>query len=146
MLKLHKVETESRSVKTACGPYALSALTGIEPAKIEQLVNQHRDAKPNARVWAMRPDECAKVLKRLGYTVSKHVTESGYNYSMQPTLAQWMKGRNRSATYLVLVTNHFILIKGTKLIDTYTRKPVACYKAPHRRKRVKAIYQIQEGK
>ena len=65
-----------------------------------------------------------------------------------PTLATFLRKRTpeqRKAIMLIDVSNHWVVVEGRRLADTFTKgAPVTIGKAPHRRKRVRSAYVIQK--
>lgn len=63
-----------------------------------------------------------------------------------PTLAEWMRAkRDPNAHYILEVTNHWVLVKGRKFVDTFTKGEwVFLRSAPHRRKRVRGIWRVEK--
>src|SRR4051812_46603793 len=65
-----------------------------------------------------------------------------------PTLAAFLRKRAKAEmaeTYVIQVSNHWIAVRGKKLLDTMTKgEPVWIGKAPHRRKRVRAVYRVSK--
>jgi hypothetical protein len=60
------------------------------------------------------------------------------------TLAAWLRFRaDKSATYVVNTTGHYVLVVGRKFVDTGTRGEwVGIGKAPRRRSRVENVWQV----
>lgn len=63
-----------------------------------------------------------------------------------PTLAEWMRAkRDPNAHYILEVTNHWVLVKGRKFVDTFTKGEwVFLRSAPHRRKRVRGVWRVEK--
>jgi hypothetical protein len=94
---------------------------------------------------------------RMGATIQKGVRlwqpPEGFNLTSQftpvkhvgPTLAAWLRTRpDKSATYIINVTGHYVLISGRKFVDTGTRGEwVNIGKAPHRRARVVKVWRVE---
>lgn len=124
-----------------CGPYAIAAIIGRDylPVYNDCVFVLNRAAKG---VAGMYTSEVTKVLRFYGKTVVKLPMEERYNMIRRPakrlslsggvtlctkermeygrpkTLAQWYKGReDKQATYLVNVTRHFVVVRGTRIID-----------------------------
>ena len=68
--------------------------------------------------------------------------------SNPPTLATWERERSDlEATYAVMVTGHWVAVRGMWFCDTFTcGVPVRIKDAPRRRKRVQFVYQITVGR
>jgi hypothetical protein len=65
-----------------------------------------------------------------------------------PTLAAWERARtNLDAAYVVMVTGHWVAIRGKWFCDIFTHGvPVRIKDAPRRRKWVQSVYQITVGR
>lgn len=64
-----------------------------------------------------------------------------------PTLAEWIRGdRDPNAFYIVEVNLHYVLVKGRKFVDTFTKGEwVFTGSAPHRRKRIKTVWKVTKS-
>jgi hypothetical protein len=66
-----------------------------------------------------------------------------------PTLATWVRERTDyefEQAYLVIVTHHWVAVRGRWFVDTFTAgKPVRITDAPRRRKRVRYAYRVHRG-
>lgn len=65
-----------------------------------------------------------------------------------PTLAEWIRtyDRDPNAFYIVEVNLHYVLVKGRKFVDTFTKGEwVFTGSAPHRRKRVKNVWKVTKS-
>lgn len=161
MPRLHEPEMNGRNY---CGPTALSAITGVLTAAIEEMVARHwrRPAGRRNAVGGMSPRECADVLERLGYRVLErdvprarsYVTSqkvNGWRRRTAPrlrqdnrlTLAGWLRQREpRNATYLVDAGHHWIAVAGNAIADTRNGlTTVGRFKG--RRARVRNVYEVQ---
>ena len=127
--------------KVYCGPYALAALTGLSVDFIENQINYRRDKKPGSRVsWTNGWD-----LHYVGSMANLRMGDVTSLARENKTFARWLRERTPeqvNSKYLVLVTGHWVAVKGRKMIDTYTREPTFIRKAPHRRKRVQVVIKI----
>lgn len=67
--------------------------------------------------------------------------------SNPPALATWERERtDLEAAYVVMVTGHWVAVRGKWLCDTFTHGvPVRIEDVPRRRKRVQFVYQITDG-
>jgi hypothetical protein len=62
-----------------------------------------------------------------------------------PTLAEWLRTTKRAPDtyYIVEVSHHWVLVKGRKFVDTFTKGEwVFLRSAPHRRKRVIGVWEV----
>lgn len=127
-----------------CGPYCLAAATGLSVEEITSNINAWRNAeKLDKQVGGTHAEELRTVLDqhKVGYTVEK----LSYR-STQPTFTQWIKKERTSRRdyYIVLVTGHWVLLRGDWLTDTGNVKAVdiSASKNPYARKRVQAVVRI----
>jgi hypothetical protein len=131
MNKLHDIHGGSRW----CGPAALTALTGRPTDEMAAEIRKVTGRKMITYVYA---SELQETLESLGYT-----TRLEYITGEKPTLARWLREReDRNAFTIVLVTRHFVTVKGVKLVDNRVKKPVFIRKAPGRRKRVLGVITV----
>lgn len=132
-MKLHSIKGKN----SYCGPAAIAALTGVttdDAARELRAVSGRRAIK-----WCYT-SELVAALERLGYRATE--TRVGDN----PTLARWLREReNRGVATIVLVTGHFVAVKGNKFADNRNPDPIFISKAPGRRRRVKYVLTVTEG-
>lgn len=147
---------------TYCGPTAIAALTGIDPATVETAFVRYRlsHPKPKPRGTAQRvktvwSDEVEGVLALLGWRAASYdiphgmVRRRGRAAVGLITFATWYRGRKRAndqARYLVLVNGHFVAMHAGWFADTRFRHPVELKRLcmlPHGRKRVMRTWRIE---
>lgn len=124
--------------KSWCGPTAVSALIGVDAAAVRDHVKWQRGG---GAVKGTSAAELQRVLRDYGYDMTL-VADLRHD---PPTLATWERSRpeNDDTAYLVIVTDHWIAVRGRWLCDTFTKgTPVPLRKAPHRRKRTRLVYKI----
>ena len=129
-----------------CGPYAISAITGKSIEEVEDALNRRRGKPAGTKVKTTWSGENMHIIPSLGFK-SQTVYENRRTNRRGPTLANWLRERDSwqlKHSYLVLVTGHWIAVRGRKMVDTYTREPVFIGKAPHRRKRVQVVIRIEK--
>jgi hypothetical protein len=103
-----------------CGPVAVAAIIGVDVAAIRDVVKWHRNGK--ARHSAISAMTC-NVLPIC--VATRQPTPPG-------SASAWIWTR----PYVVVVTRHWVAVRGKCLCDTFTRGvPVKIKEAPHRRKR-----------
>ena len=114
---------------------------GREFFLIQQQINQRRNKRPDTSVkWTNGRD-----LEFVGTQDNLSMGEIETHYEEDSTFARWLRERKPdevNAKYLVLLTGHWVAVKGRKMIDTYTKTPTFIRRAPHRRKRVKLAIRI----
>jgi len=143
--------------KMYCGRFALISATGESCDQVTALINKHRKAPAHKHVASSTYYELRYTLKKLGYNQTGEllwsrplVKTDGHNYRKPsvPTFTQWIKKEqhSRTDTYIVLITDHWIVVKGDWLTDTFNRTPVdlSSSKNPYARKRVQAVIRIHQ--
>lgn len=149
-----------------CGPWAAAAATGCFMEDIEEGIKEYRQQRtgkpaPN-KITFSSGYELWHAVKRFGYecreawTIQMHLQNIGMSASgmfnrrnpkhVLPTFTQWLRGRTpeeMKRTYLVLVTNHWIAVRGRKVVDTGTRSPVFMGQMRNnKRKRLQYILEV----
>jgi hypothetical protein len=134
-----------------CGPTAIGAITGEPLSKVREVL---REAKGGQTIkyrgkWGqtcerLRPvkgtttGQVIRALAKLGWIASR------ISVPNEPTLAAFLRKRTPSLMnvhLLIEVTNHWVVVKGRKFVDTFTKgEPVFIGKAPGRRKRVHGVW------
>lgn len=138
-----------------CGPTAMAAITGALPVDVEQHLVAHRAKHGTPRRTQLRgalvrfmfSTEVEPLAEALGY---RAVQESALSKRTlrQQTFAQWCRRRTaeeRQHAYLVLVTNHFVAVRGDWFADTGARTPIPLHTAKHKRTRVQRVWRIENG-
>lgn len=155
-MKLHPVThdlsvvPERRTKEKWCGPAAISAITGRSAECAAGWINKIRDRGLHFSIRGSSPFEMRHALDQLGYrctsTIVPRVDERkiGRKLTTRPTFAQWLKHpvRDRSKMYLVDVGNHWMVVKGTKVVCALQPDGVPTGKSQRRRSLVKAAHII----
>lgn len=104
-----------------CGPLVLSVLSGKSTDECGLLAS--RNGKP---LKAMFNFQLQESLELLGIQFQKYkpaMQRSGKSYPY-PTLKQWMdqfrRPSEQDVPFVVVITGHYILVKGNQICDTYT--------------------------
>jgi hypothetical protein len=123
--------------KMWCGPVAVAATIGVDVAAVSDVIKRHRNGKS---VKGTHPNELQLAFRHFGYDM----TLVADLRSKPPTLATWERERtDMEATYVVVVTGHWVAARGKWFCDTFTHGvPVKIKDAPGRRKRVQFVYRI----
>ena len=128
---------------TYCGRFALQAGFGINPIKASTLICRRRNMAPGSHVRSTSVGDLATVLKASGAKPKSISTLVG----REPTLTQWLrdKPRGKDEVYIVLITNHWIVIRGDWLIDTHhpDGHDLTRGKKPFARKRVRYWIEVE---
>lgn len=148
-----------RSRNTWCGPYVAAVLAGVDydDAYAATLKVTRRRA-----VTGMRNAELLAVLDSYGVSTVKLPSDQVYEYEpytigsgpggytvrghrmKNMTLTQWYKQRpNKTATYIVQVTGHFLVVRGTRVIDNQFAEWLPFAKRrKHKRSLVRSVFVV----
>lgn len=140
MIKIHAVPKSVKRRRQWCGPTALAALTGLTYDAALDMIKRVTGQKVVKRVHR---DTLKEALRRLGYR-TRLIHDTMNNESV--TLARFLRKRppeHRIATILVRVTNHYVVVRGRKIVDNFTKEPVFLRAYPKRRKRVKDAWIVE---
>lgn len=154
-LKTVKNDTKSRGY---CGPVVVCAITGKPLSKVLHVIRWVRFGKwfrtkapPIKGIYSW---EVSRTLVYFGYLAIPVAWPGvwGRDEMMRPTtlkyptFAQWLKGRDKKACYLLNIGNHWVLVKGYSMCDTFTHGvPMKLSQNHlHRRRRVKDVYIIEK--
>lgn len=155
----------SRGHNSFCGPGAISALTGITAERAAKLIRAERD-KFNAGTRGRRRGlarstgagsgisfaytvEVLDVLKQLGYQAERVEKRYDQQYTdyLNKTLRAWDRDvrlpAQRLRPLLIVVSSHFVVVQGDKLVDNQLERIVTLSETDHySRARIKRIYEI----
>jgi hypothetical protein len=144
-----KVKRGERS-NTFCGPAALSLLTGKHVDACIKVIHAHRYYDRPVR--SMDRHEIIQILNNMGYLINTRFHwELDYYYvkrNTKPTLVKlmrWLKKQEHwspKKKYLILVTGHYVVMKGIKLFDNSNPEGVFFGKYGRRRRRVSQVWEI----
>ena len=132
-----------------CGPGALSAITGRTAECGAAWINVERGRPAWRLVQGCSNHQVRRALRKLGYIARRQyvcnvITRSGR--FLKPTVMQWLDQRiHKSATYLVVVTGHYVVVRGNQLVDNQHGNPVHVERSKHIRKRVRMVFIIERG-
>jgi hypothetical protein len=135
---LWTVKSSDTGQRLFCGPVAVAALIGADVDEVIRVIQRHRNDYREVR--GTHDHELKYAFQHFGYGMNLVANL----YQKSPTLAAWERDRTDwDAAYLVVVTRHWVAIRGQWLVDTWTSgAPVRIKDAPHRRKRVRLVYRI----
>ena len=133
-----------------CGPAAVCGITGRRAHVVLKAIWSGLDKCSRSQIGSWKkikatwPGDLGYALHSLGWAAGIAFDYSREKTRERPTLAKWLKNKNRSMSdyYLVLVTGHWVAVKGRKFLDSHTGEPVFIRKAPHRRARVTKAYRV----
>jgi hypothetical protein len=147
-------ETQNDTGRTAyCGPTVVSGITGFSVASVEAAIHAHRDTDEARQrmVKGTTAEDVAGALAIFGYAMRAAGSYTHLERKARPTLWQWMQRPRGAFTYYLLGiragrTGHWIVVKGAKLLDTYTGGTwefVAT--GPHRGARIDEVYEVRRA-
>lgn len=145
-------DTENDTGRTAyCGPTVVSAITGYSVASVEAAIHAHRGGEEDRQrmIKGTTAADVGAALAMYGYEMRPAGTFTHMEPKQRPTVWQWMQRPKSAFTYYVLGirakrTGHWVVVKGAKLLDTYTGGTwefVAT--GPHRGARIEEIYEVR---
>lgn len=122
-----------------CGPASLSIITGQPVSEITRIL---REVTGRTQIKGCYNSWLDFALRKLDYVMVPLPT---LGKSDKPTVAKWLKehkDRPADTTYLLNVTNHYIVIRGRKIADNHNPNGVFLRQYGHRRKRVVRAWRI----
>jgi len=142
-----------------CGPYAMAVLTNTS---YEEGLTQVWKHDPTSRsigmvrgVWNSTMQKALKTFFKCKRIANRQQIATGYNIweseewmdavgnDKVPTLARWLKTRNRRTVYLINITGHYIVVAGDKWIDNNTKRWQSINVCKYRKKRVQNVFPIK---
>ena len=146
-----------------CGPYVLSAITGFPISAVEDRIRAFRgvgsdllDApdmgghrKTKQKIIGTHADEVGAALAHFGYRMELKESFMDLERKKRPSVWSWMqKPRNVWVHYILAIhkgkDGHWILIKGTKLCDTYSQgKWQFVCDGPHKGAKIMEVFEVK---
>lgn len=147
-------EARNDTGRTAfCGPYVLSAITGYPISRIEDDIRAYRRdvgrAEPN--IVGTGADEVGAALAVYGYRMHAVASFMHLERKARPSVWTWMQRPRNAWTHYILAVHkgkegHWILIKGVKLCDTYTKgKWQFVVDGPHRGAKIMDVFEVKRA-
>lgn len=136
-----------------CGPYVISAITGYCISKIEAVIRDTRNlpAGSEAVVKGTYHEEVGAALGCFGYKMDLVASYMDRPRKERPNVWTWMQRPRNARAYYILAVNkrnegHWILIRGVKLCDTYSRGEwqFVC-DGPHRGAKIMEIFEVKKN-
>jgi len=132
---LHPVVNDARG-RVMCGPAAIAMITGRTLQQAKEAVYAEKGKR---HVCRMSMGLVLDVLLSLGWICSESVLGG------RPTFAAWLREHDRGDdVWLVVLTNHFMVVQGDVAGDNVTMRPVPLAEAPNRRARVLGAYRVRQ--
>ena len=145
-MKLHDVEGRN----SYCGPAAISTVAGVTTDEAARIIRERRAYYRPVR--GCHYYEVLQALNLLGYTFESYTSIGKLQRGvvrLQPTLKQWLAERDRRAdhsqVFLVNVTGHFIVIRGSILVDSHHRNGELIEDVGGLRRRVKRAWKLTKS-
>jgi hypothetical protein len=136
-----------------CGPLVVAGVLGISTGEAARKL---RGASGKTYIKGVSAAHVVDVLGWSGIRMQREFTElrpltinmfgRACQIRVGPTFSQWLRGRkDRTGVHIINVGHHFVLVKGNKMVDTFTNgKWVFISAAPHRRKRVTQVWSLEK--
>lgn len=136
--------------KAWCGPFSLMAVTGLSLEAARRHIRKANGWDDNHRIRGLYTNELAAGFRSAGVPIQQQRLLSKDREPIRwkrdyPTFTAWLNNRRGDeirAMFLVVLTDHFVVVNGNEFIDTFTLKPVKLDDCPHRRSRVKRVFRI----
>lgn len=131
---LHEIKNPPKRTKMWCGPSALAIITGEDYETCRATLSKIT----NRPVMGVHNCDMRSALNRFGYGMDARW------FKPDSTLAQWLKDRNSKSLFLVVLSNHYIVVQGRKACDNHTKTPVFTGDMRLRRARIQNVFEITE--
>lgn len=132
-----------------CGAFSLMAVTGKSLAAARKNIREANSWSSSHRIRGLYTHELVASFRQCGIKIERqrlgHRRDYKIGQPVRPTLTEWLNNRPaelKRSMCLVVLTDHFVMVNGNQFIDTYTKVPVKCDDAPHRRARVLEVWKI----
>jgi len=172
MKRITRANVTDRAGNKYCGPLVLAALLGTSTAEAAGIVRGQSGRRAIRGMYhpelitALRANGYDVVEEAIELRYRAHHSFGGGQWytneqdpdmppghrgapftpvkRVGPTFAEWLRSRQvPSATHIVVVSNHYVLVQGRKMVDTHTHGVWTFIRsAPHRRKRVEKVFRI----
>jgi DNA-binding transcriptional regulator YiaG len=153
-MRLHKIANDTPR-RVWCGPAAVCMITGAPVSQVMRLLRAERDQSDVCRRkdgsrWPLTGVglcDLQPVFKELGFVVRPvpdELAPAAGHWNARPTLARWLEhpARSGSATYLIKVPRHYLVIRGTRGGDNGTGGPVPLSRVPCRDRDVEEVHEV----
>lgn len=142
-LKLHIPKQREAGKRWYCGPFAIGAITGEGFTRVRSVSNDVAGRPLNQGICGMSEWNMCKALQELGYWTQLHYKSAyGDDYRKQITFKEWLRRDRDDSFYLVVLTDHYVVVKGDQFIDNHSKHIVGVNYAPWQRKRVLEVYRV----
>lgn len=145
-MKWFKVR-KSENLTLYCGPSAICGITGFGGARVINEVHRvrgelKRNKKNRKKVVGMYTGEVLAVLANLGFRANIYFSPKGIGLGDWMTVSRKFH-RQPDHLFLVVVTGHFILVRGSEIQCNQTGgRPICRSRAPGLRRVVHEVYRI----
>lgn len=152
MINLHALKPIDGQ-KMYCGPTIISALSGKTYQESLNFIKHIVGPERSREIKWMTFDELHLCISKLGFSAYAEPLIGKDDANNPPTLRQWIRNRDyigkemgddpEKDTWVLHVTDHFVLVQGDKFLDNHTKAPVPIEKAPGRLKFVRNIIKVE---
>jgi hypothetical protein len=122
-----------------CGPHAFAVLTGCSFESTRTRLNDMANRRLNAGICGYATDNLVRALKAGPFGL--RVTEA-YEHMTGYTVFKDFEKYYPEGTYLIELTNHFVVVSDGWFIDNHSKGKVHMAFAPWKRKRVKRVFRV----
>lgn len=125
-----------------CGPFAISVITGAGFEQVRSVSNSVANRPLNQGICGMSEWNVLKALQELGFWTQLAYKWHNKDYQKKLTFKEWLKRDRADCIYLVVLTGHYVVVKGNQFIDNHSKHIVGVNYAPWQRKRVLEAYRV----
>ena len=116
-----------------CGPAALAAASGWDAADTQEVCNR----VTGRHTRGLRQRELIQAAGLMGLPLGERVAVPD-----RPTLREWSTWTREPGCYIVLVTDHYVVVNGARFVDSHTAEGCAVSRAWCAGKHVKAWWRV----
>lgn len=125
-----------------CGPFAIAAITGESFTEVRAVANRVVKRPDNKGITGMSEWRLCKTLQELGFWTKLNFKWLDNPGAKKIVFKEWLKKERDNSFYLVVLTGHFVVVKGDQFIDNHSKHPVHVNFAPWQRKQVYEVYRV----
>ena len=141
-LKINIPKQREAGKRWYCGPFALAAITGKGFTEVRTLVHTLSGRKITQGITGMSEYRICQALNESGYWTRLAYKWHNKDYQKKITFKEWLRRDRDDSFYLVVLTDHYVVVKGNQFIDNHSKHIVGVNYAPWQRKRVLEAYRV----
>lgn len=140
--KLSIPEQRENNKRWYCAPFAVSSITGACFTQVRSTINTVAGRKPNQGICGVSEWNVCKALQELGFWTQLAYNWVDSDYRQKITFKEWLRRDRDDSFHLVVLTDHYVVVKGGQFIDNHSKHILGVNYAPWQRKRVLAVYRV----